>query len=416
MKHAASSWGMNGIALCLWMLAGCGREPEPIRVGVLHSLTGTMASSEGAVIDATILAIEELNATGGLLGRRVEPVIGNGGSDGPTFAAESERLITDKNVCAIFGCWTSASRKMVRPVVERHNRLLFYPLQYEGLEQSSNIVYTGAAPNQQILPAVEWCFRELKASKFFLVGSDYVFPRTAHAIIRGQVEKLGGRIVGEEYVLLGSRAFKDVATNIVSAAPDIILNCINGDGNILFFDALREAGITPAKTPTLSFSFAEDELRSMDSAGMAGDYCAWNYFQSLDTKESREFVARFKARYGSSRVVDDPMQAAYCGIQLWAQAVRQAGTIDTEAVRRALAGQSLAAPEGLVTVDPATQHTSKMARIGRIRSDGQFDIVWTSAAAIPPAPFPELRSRVEWERFLADMFNSWGQQWANPGK
>ncbi|MBM3890000.1 MAG: urea ABC transporter substrate-binding protein, partial [Verrucomicrobia bacterium] len=371
---------------------------------------------ERSVIDATLLAIEEVNERGGVLGCKIEPVVVDGKSDWPTFAAEAERLITVEKVSAVFGCWTSASRKTVKPVFEKHNHLLFYPVQYEGLEQSPNIVYTGAAPNQQIIPAVEWCWRELKAKKFFLVGSDYVFPRAAHAIIRGQVEKLGGQIVGDEYVLLGSADFKAVVTKIQAAKPDVILNSVNGDSNIALFEQLRAAGITSASQPTLSFSIAEDELRSMGGGKMMGDYCAWNYFQSLDTKENQEFVARFKAKYGRNRVTDDPMEAAYIGVHLWARAVAQAGTVEPSAVRKALANLSFTAPQGLVKVDPATQHIHRTARVGRIGAEGQFIVVWASPAPVPPEPFPAFKSKSEWESFLADLYNGWDQRWANPGK
>ncbi|MBI5394780.1 MAG: urea ABC transporter substrate-binding protein [Verrucomicrobia bacterium] len=402
-------------ALCA--LAACQPAPrEPVKAGVLHSLTGTMAISERSVIDATLLAIEEINERGGVLGRPIQPVVVDGKSDWPAFAAEAERLITEEKASVVFGCWTSASRKTVKPVFERHNHLLFYPVQYEGLEQSPNIVYTGAAPNQQIIPAVEWCFRELKAKKFFLIGSDYVFPRTAHAIIKAQVGKLGGEIVGDEHVLLGSMEFKAVVTKIAAARPHVILNCVNGDSNIGFFDELRAAGITPATLPTVSFSLAEDELRSMGAQRMAGDYCAWNYFQSVDTRENLEFVAKFRGRYGRNRVTDDPMEAAYSGVHLWAQAVRRAGSADPAAVRKALAGLTFAAPGGPITVDPATQHIFKTVRIGRIRPDGQFDIVWASPAPVRPEPYPPFKSKGEWEKFLADLFNGWGRRWANPGK
>ncbi len=405
-------------AAILCATCGCGRAPDiaPIKVGVLHSLTGTMAISEQAVVDATLLAIGEINDRGGVLGRRLEVVVADGRSDSATFAREAERLIAAERVSVVFGCWTSASRKTVKPVFERHDHLLFYPVQYEGVEQSSNIVYTGAAPNQQLLPAVDWCFRELKARRFFLVGSDYVFPRTAHAIITAEVARLGGEVVGDECLPLGRSDFTAVVAKIAEAKPDVVFNCINGDGNIGFFEDLRAMGLTPDRLPTVSFSIAEDELRSMRGMQMVGDYCAWSYFQSVDTPENRAFVERFRETYGRNRVIDDPMEAAYFGVHLWAQAVRAAGSADPVAVRAALGGQTFAAPEGRVTIDLATRHTSKMARIGRIRADGQFDVVWASSRPLAPNPFPPSRSRVEWEQFLADLYAGWGQQWASPDK
>jgi urea transport system substrate-binding protein len=373
-----------------------------------------MAISETSVANATLLAIEEINARGGLLGRRVEPVLVDGRSDWPTFAREAERLVVDEKVSVIFGCWTSASRKTVRPVVERHDHLLFYPVQYEGLEQSPNIVYTGAAPNQQIIPAVKWSFDHL-GKRFFLVGSDYVFPRTANAIIRDAVTALGGEIVGEEYMLLGSTDAREIVRRIGEARPDVILNTINGDSNAAFFRELRAAGVTPDRVPTLSFSLAEEELRSLGAGGMVGDYAAWNYFQSIDSPENRAFVERFRARYGADSVTSDPIEAAYFGVKLWAQAVEDAGTDATALVRENVKRQSLGAPNGIVYVDPETLHTWKPVRIGRIRADGQFEIVWTSEKPIRPVPYPIYRSRAEWNGFLERLSAGWGGQWANPG-
>jgi urea transport system substrate-binding protein len=398
------------------LMAGCGKKAgrNPIRVGVLHSLTGTMAISETPVKDATLMAIEEINAGGGLLGRLIEPVVVDGRSDGSAFAAEAERLITEQKVSVVFGCWTSASRRSVKPVFEKHSHLLVYPVQYEGLEQSPSIVYTGAAPNQQIIPAVKWCF-EQGFRRFYLVASDYVFPRAANEIIRAQVKALRGQIVGEDYLLLGARDVAAAVARIAAAKPDIILNTINGDTNVVFFEALRRAGITPAQTPTLSFSIAEHELRSMKPQEMVGDYAAWNYFQSVDSKVNRDFVARFRARQGAEAVTDDPIEAGYFGVHLWAKAVQTAGTETTAAVRAALLDQSLDAPEGRVYVDSDTRHTWKTVRVGRIRPDGQFDIVWSSAKPVRPVPYPVYKSKAEWEQFLSDLYDGWGRQWANPG-
>lgn len=408
---------MLGLAL---LIAGCsklkGKAPGgTIKVGVLHSLTGTMAISEQSVRDATVMAIEEINGKGGVLGKKIEPVVVDGRSDWPTFAKEAEALVTEKKVSVVFGCWTSASRKTVKPVFEKHDHLLFYPVQYEGLEQSPNIIYTGAAPNQQIIPALKWCFDHL-GKKFFLVSSDYVFPRSANEIIKALVKALRGQIVGEEYILLGSKDVKNAVDRIVKAKPDVILNTINGDTNVAFFDALRRAGITPQQIPTLSFSIAEDELRRMNPKTMAGDYCAWNYFQSVDTPENKQFVQSFKKKYGVERVTDDPMEAGYFGVYLWAQAVKEVKTDEVKTVRKALANQSLTAPEGLVSVDGDNNHTWKIVRIGKIKNDGQFDLVWTSDKPVRPVPYPVYKSKDEWEKFLDGLYNGWGKRWANPGK
>lgn len=395
------------------------RRESPIRVGILHSETGTMGISERSVRDATLLAIEQINANGGLLGRTIEPIVIDGESDPQVFAIAAEQLINEHQVQVIFGCWTSATRKTVRPIIERHDHLMFYPVQYEGLEQSPNIVYTGAAPNQQILPAVKWCHDALGARSFYLVGSDYVFPRTAAAIVHAQIAALGGNIVGEDYLPLGNprlatERLDEVVHKIADAHPDVILNTINGDGNIAFFAALRQAGITPAQIPTVSFSIAEDELRSMDRDAMAGDYAAWNYFQSISRPENQLFVKQFQQKYGSDRVTDDPIEAGYFGVFLWAQAVEDAGSTAPTDVRRTLPNQSFPAPQGIVSIDPENQHTWKTVRIGRIRPDGQFTIVWTSDHPVRPVPYPIYRSREQWDGFLEELYLGWDRQWSNP--
>ncbi|MBT3379714.1 MAG: urea ABC transporter substrate-binding protein [Lentisphaerae bacterium] len=402
-------------AVAIYVLDSGEEAAATIRVGILHSLTGTMAISEKSVVDATLLAIEEINREGGVLGRLIEPIVLDGKSDWPTFASAAERLIAAEQVAVVFGCWTSASRKTVKPVFERHDHLLFYPVQYEGLEQSANIVYTGATPNQQIIPAVTWCFDNLGRT-FFLVGSDYVFPRTANAIIRHRVEALGGEIVGEEYAPLGDSDFRSAVQAIQRSKPDVILNTINGDSNVAFFRELRLAGITPDRTPTLSFSIAENELRVLGAEGVVGDYACWNYFQSVATEENGAFIASFRREYGADRVVDDPMEAAYLGVHIWAQGVRDAGTADVVQVRQAIPGQSYDAPQGLVHIDGDNRHTWKRVRVGKIREDGQFDVVWDSGKAVRPMPFPAYRSRAEWDRFLQDLYRGWGGSWANSGK
>lgn len=388
-------------------------QAPSIRVGILHSQQGTMAISETPVLNATLLALDEINRSGGLLGRKIEPVIADGRSDPAHFAAEAEQLIAQEKVSVIFGCWTSASRKAVKPVFERHGHLLFYPVQYEGLEQSPNIVYTGAAPNQQVMPAVSYCLEHL-GPRVFLVGSDYVFPRTANTIIKDQVKALGGEVVGERYLPLGSDRVEGIVAEIAAARPDVILNTINGDSNVAFFKALRAAGVTPDRIPTMSFSIGEPELLQMDRAAMAGDYAAWNYFQSVDSGDNRKFIAAFRAWNGADSPTSDPAEAAWFGVHLWAQAVREAGSPEPQAVRKAIRGQGLHAPEGLVYIDGSTQHTWKFVRIGRIRPDGQFDIVWSSRKPVRPLPFPIFRTRREWENYLENLHASWGGQWSNP--
>lgn len=396
-------------------LAAPGGGP-PIKVGILHSLSGTMAHSESAVVDAALLAIDQVNLSGGLLGRRVEAVVRDGRSDPAIFAREAQRLIAEDGVSTVFGCWTSASRKTVVPIFEEHDHLLVYPVQYEGIEESPNVVYTGAAPNQQIIPAVKWAFAFQNHRRFFLVGSDYVFPRTAGQIIKDTLDQLGAELVGEEYLPLGSMDAKALVAKVAAARPDVILNTINGDSNIAFFSELRTAGITPERVPTISFSIGEAELQHLNVAEMVGDFAAWNYFQSVDSPENAQFVEAFKTRYGPQRVVTDPMEAAWFGVKLWAQAVVESASDQPAEIRRALRNQRMHAPEGEVRIDAATQHTFKTPRIGRIIEDGQFEIVWTAARPEPPQPYPPSRTTEQWKALLHDLYTGWGGQWAAPAR
>jgi len=373
-----------------------------------------MEISEQSMIDAEVLALEEIRANGGLHGRRVEWVIADGRSDWPTFAREAQRLIDDEKVSVIFGCYTSASRKSVKPVVEQRSHLLIYPMAYEGLEQSPNIVYTGAAPNQQVIPAVSWCHQTLKARKFFLVGSDYVWPHCVNEIVKDQLKALGDECVGESYILFGSAQVNPSVEAIQKAKPDVIISTVVGDSNEPFYRRLQAAGIPPERTPVVSFCIAEDELRKLPFRAMVGDYAAWNYFQTIDRQENREFIRRFQTTYGADRVTSDAIVAAYNSVRLWAQAVLEAGTDNVAEVQKAIRRQSLNAPEGIVSVDDETQHTWRPVYVGRIRSDGQFDVVWSSGKPVRPIPFPRSRTRSEWESFLVNLNRTWGG-WANPG-
>ncbi|MCA9132882.1 MAG: urea ABC transporter substrate-binding protein [Planctomycetales bacterium] len=402
----------GAMLLCLLALrspiVGAAEPAPPLRLGVLHSLSGTMASSERPLVEAARMAIDEINLRGGVLGRPLQPVVADGKSDGETFAREAERLIVQEKVVALFGCWTSASRKAVLPVIEEHRQMLWYPLQYEGQESSPYIIYTGAVPNQQIIPAVEWCRREF-GSRMFLVGSDYVFPRTVHAIIKEQLAQAGEAPVGEAYQPLGSSDFDEIVARIRDSQPQVVLNTINGDSNHAFFAAFVAAGLDPRQLPIMSFSVAETQLLHIGRELTAGHYCSWNYFQSIDTPANRRFVREFRRRYGADRVTDDPMEAAYVQIHLFAKAVEKCGSTNVDAIRRAVRGLVFAAPSGLVRIDPRNQHTWKVARIGRAQNDGQFRIVWSSEDPLPPQPYrPELflRPAAEQEKIMIDSISN----------
>jgi len=374
--------------------------PQPLAVGVLHSLTGTMALSEGPVVDATLLAIDEINRGGGLLGRQLKPLVLDGRSDASVFARQAESLLAEHKVSSIFGCWMSAHRKALLPLLERHEGLLIYPVQYEGLESNPYVFYTGAAPNQQIIPAIRWSLGFLNCRRLFLVGSDYVFPRVAHEIVRDTLAQSGGQIVGEMYIPSGGFEVNHLVESIATTTPDLIVNTINGDSNIAFFRALRARDITPGHIPVLSFSIGENELRNLD---IAGNYAAWNYFQSVEREENRRFVDAFRARYGPQRVTSDPMEAAYLGVKMWAQAVTGAGSAAAAEIRAALRHQAFDAPEGQVRIDPDNQHTWKTIRVGRVTDESQFEVIYSSEKPIRPEPYPKSRSVAQWHDFLSSL-------------
>ena len=380
---------------------------NPIKVGILHSLSGTMAISEKSVVEAEQLAIEEINKAGGVLGRQIEAIVEDGNSDSPTFAEKAIKLIEQDKVVTVFGCWTSASRKAVLPVFESKKHLLWYPVQYEGQECSNNVFYTGATPNQQIEPSVQWLL-DNKGKEFFLVGSDYVFPRKANTIIKAQLEAKGAKTVGEEYITLGNTEVKSVIAKIKQTLPNggVIYNSLNGDTNIAFFRALQSAGMGPDRYPSMSVSIAEEEVKTIGREYLKGHYAAWNYFQTVDTPASQKFVEAFKAKYGPDRVVNDPMEAAYVMVYLWKQAVEKAKTADNlDKVKAAAYGQTFDAPEGTVTMN-TNHHLSKFVRIGQIADDGLFKIVYETKNAVKPLP---------WNQFVADT-KGFACDWSDPAK
>jgi len=368
-----------------------GRRPLPL--GLLHSQTGTLAISETSVRDAEILAVEEINAAGGVLGRPLEVMCPDPKSRSADLFPKRARQLCERGAVALFGCWTSTSRKAVIPVCAEFKRLLFYPLQYEGNESSEHVVYGGSVPNQQILPAVDWLFSSAggRRRKIFLLGSDYVFPRTANLIVKKYLRARDIEPVGEAYLPLGHTQFRGVVEMIEASRADCVLSTINGDSNIAFFEALAAGGIDAEKVPVVSTSVGEDELRNLAPEHVRGHLAAWSYFQSVPGAANRSWVEQFRREFGYDRVTSDPMEAAYALVHLWKLAVEQAGSVATDAVRQALReGLEVAAPGGPLRVDPKTQHCAKPFRLGRIRADRQFDIVHESAGPIEPDPYPQI--------------------------
>lgn len=378
-------------------------QPQPIRIGVLHSLTGRMALYERPLVDALRFAVEEINASGGLLGRHVEMRTVDCRSDAAHCGREAERLIREEHVSALFGCWESTCRKAVRTVVERHRHLLFYPLDDEGMERSANIAYLGAAPNQQLIPAVRWALDTL-GRRFYLLGSDFSGPRTAHLVMREIIEAHGGQVLGER--LLPQEA-GIIPPSIAAAVdelrrlqPDVVINTITGDANQVLFVALAGAGLSARELPVISTSIDENGALGMFGDAMTGHYAVWSYFQTLPGESNQRFVTAFRRRFGDTRVISDPMEVSYVGVKLWAQAVQKVGTDQPGQVGNAILKQSMAAPEGIVSFHEENRRLWRSAHIGRLGANRQFEIVWSSSSPICPEPYPTYRSRVEWDERL----------------
>ena len=361
-------------------------DGDTIKIGFLNSRSGTMAISENTVYDALEMAKEEINAAGGVNGKQLEVVSEDGASEPTTFAEKAQKLISSDCVAAVFGGWTSASRKAMLPVFEGNNSLLFYPVQYEGLEASKNIFYTGATTNQQIIPGLDY-LKEQGAKSIFLVGSDYVFPRTANKEIKAYAAANGMEVLGEEYTPLGSTDFATIVNKVKGAGADAVFNTLNGDSNVAFFKEYTNAGLTAAAMPVVSVSIAEEEVKGIGAGNLKDQLTAWNYYQTIDSPENKKFVAAFKAAYGEDRVTSDPMEAAYTSLYLWKGMVEKADSFAVADVQTAAGGVSFDAPEGKVTVNGENHHIAKTALIGQIQPDGLIKTIWSSKGPIEPDPF-----------------------------
>ncbi|WP_027589905.1 urea ABC transporter substrate-binding protein [Pseudomonas sp. RL] len=374
---------------------------ETIKVGILHSLSGTMAISETSLKDMALMTIDEINAKGGVLGKQLEPVVVDPASNWPLFAERGRQLLTQDKVAVTFGCWTSVSRKSVLPVYEELNGLLFYPVQYEGEELSANVFYTGAAPNQQAIPAVEYLLSEDggAAKRFFLLGTDYVYPRTTNKILRAFLISKGvaEKDIEEVYTPFGHSDYQTIVANIKkfsAGGKTAVVSTINGDSNVPFYKELANQGLDATDVPVVAFSVGEEELRGIDTKPLVGHLAAWNYFQSVENPVNTEFVKKWKA-YATAKglpnadkaVTNDPMEATYVGIHMWAQAVEKAGTTDVDKVRQALYGQTFAAPSGYTLTMEKNHHLHKPVMIGEVQEDGQFSVVWQTEGPLRAQPW-----------------------------
>lgn len=363
---------------------------DTVRVGILHSLTGTMAISETGSVEAEQLAIKQINESGGVLGRQIEAVVEDGASDWPTFAERASSLLESADVAAVFGCWTSASRKAVLPVFEQQNGLLYYPTFYEGFEASPNVFYQGQEATQQIIAGLNWIHEKESPETYYLIGSDYIWPRTSHAIARRHIENvLGAEVVSEQYFPLGHTNFRSAINQIRLRKPDVVYSIIAGDSNVSFWSQLNNAGINAENQTILTNSVTEDEVKAIGAANMEGHYSAMKYFQSIDNPYNEEFVEAFKEMHGEDSVIGDVTQAAYLGPWIWKRSVERAGSFDVDKVREAAKNLELEdMPEGYIRVHEDNQHIWSKLRIGEWQADGTAEIVYESDL-IEPDPFPE---------------------------
>ena len=395
VMSAAATLGLGSSALQA--------QGKTIKVGVLHSLSGTMAISETSLKDVALMTFDEINAQGGVMGYKIEPVVVDPASNWPLFAEKARQLLSQDKVAVVFGCWTSVSRKSVLPVFEELNGLLFYPVQYEGEEISKNVFYTGAAPNQQAIPAVEYLMSEDGggAKRWFLLGTDYVYPRTTNKILRAFLKSKGvaDKDIVEVYTPFGHSDYQTIVANIkkfAAGGKTAVVSTINGDSNVPFYKELGNQGLKATDVPVVAFSVGEEELRGVDTKPLVGHLAAWNYFMSLKNPANEAFIKEWTAYAKAHNIpgqkdkplTNDPMEATYIGIHMWKQAVEKAKSFDVDKVTAAMAGQTFAAPDGFtIQMDEKNHHLHKPVFIGEVKADGQFNVVWKTKGPIKAQPW-----------------------------
>lgn len=389
---------------------GLSLTKSPLKIGLLHSTTGPMASSEKTLIDAELLAVEEINEAGGINGRKLIPIIMDGKSDEIAFAEAAERLITQEQVAAIVGCWRSADRKSVKSVVEKYDNLLLYPVSYEGLEESKNIIYLGTTPNQSIIPAITWCMKNL-GKKFYLIGSDYVFPHVINKIATLHIASLGGEVVGEDYVKFASPVSPETIQKIIAAKPDVILNTVMGDSSISFFKELLAAGITAEKIPTLSTSISEADFKRFELDAVINTYSVFTYYEASAYDINRKFVEKYKAHYGATAGIGDNMQSAYDLVHMWAAAYQKLSNPTTAQVIDGIKKLIFKSPAGIIYFDE-NHNAWQNVIIGRFAYNSEFIPIWESERNIRPEPYPKYLDKKEWEDFLSSLYEQWGKRWS----
>jgi urea transport system substrate-binding protein len=406
ISRRSATASLTSVALGVAGLAfsSMAQAADTIKVGVLHSLSGTMAISETVLKDTVLMAIDEINAKGGLLGKKLEPVVVDPASNWPLFAEKAKQLLTQDKVAVTFGCWTSVSRKSVLPVYKENNGLLFYPVQYEGEELEKNVFYTGAAPNQQAIPAVEYLMSKDggSAKRFVLLGTDYVYPRTTNKILRAFLKSKGvaDADIMEEYTPFGHADYQTIIAKIKKFSSEgkktAVVSTINGDSNVPFYKELGNQGLKAKDVPVVAFSVGEEELRGVDTKPLVGHLAAWNYFMSIKNPTNADFIKKWSAYAKAKNIAghkdkpltNDPMEATYIGINMWAQAVKKAGTTDVDKVIKAMAGQTFPAPGGFMSkMDEKNHHLHKPVFIGEVKADGQFKVVWKTPGPVKAQPW-----------------------------
>ncbi|MES2088784.1 MAG: urea ABC transporter substrate-binding protein [Pseudomonadota bacterium] len=403
-RSATASLTAVALGVAGLLVGSMAHAADTIKVGILHSLSGTMAISETVLKDVALMTIDEINAKGGVLGKKLEPVVVDPASNWPLFAEKAKQLISQDKTAVTFGCWTSVSRKSVLPVYKELNSLLFYPVQYEGEELEKNVFYTGAAPNQQAIPAVEYLMSKDggSAKRFVLLGTDYVYPRTTNKILRAFLKSKGVKDedIMEEYTPFGHSDYQTIIANIkkfaASGKKTAVVSTINGDSNVPFYKELGNQGLKASDVPVVAFSVGEEELRGVDTKPLVGHLAAWNYFMSIKNPTNAEFIKKWSAYAKAKNIAghkdkpltNDPMEATYIGINMWAQAVTKAGSTDTDKVIAAMAGQTVKAPGGFTsTMDAKNHHLHKPVFIGEVKADGQFKVVWKTPGPVKAQPW-----------------------------
>ena len=416
MRKTCTSLVAAGAMVVAIAIGPMAQAAETIKVGVLHSLSGTMAISETTLKDTVEMLVDKQNAKGGLLGKKLEAIVVDPASNWPLFAEKARELLTVQKVDVIFGSWTSVSRKSALPVLEELNGLMFYPVQYEGEESSKNVFYTGAAPNQQAIPAVDYYLQELGVEKFALLGTDYVYPRTTNKILEQYLKDKGiaAQDIFVNYTPFGHSDWSKIVADVVALGADGkkvgVVSTINGDANIGFYKELAAAGVSADDIPVVAFSVGEEELSGLDTSNLVGHLAAWNYFQSSDTDVNSAFIKAWKERMGKDRVTNDPMEAHYIGFNMWANAVTKVGTTDVDAVRTAMYGQKFPNLTGGTAEMLPNHHLTKPVLIGEIQADGQFDII-SKTEPVPGDAWTDFLPesavlKSDWKNLKCGMYNT----------